>query len=247
MKILFLSGLLSLSGSAYALRISHAQNQTNPLYDQGLTQTEFESTLRVFKEEFTPLVSQFGKELDVTGRWDSDMDQAIAQQDRFAYYITVYGGVARNPFMTIDTLLLTLCHELSHHLGGNPKNSHPNIKWSSVEGQADYYAASTCMPLILPKYPATVKLPKGSKVLKAKCRNRWRTETEYQQCLRIGVAARNFVLSLSAGAEIGYDKRDVTVVDKTDEHHPSHQCRLDTFVLGALKGARPHCWYKAEQ
>ena len=61
-------------------------------------------------------------------------------------HVRVYGGLARNPFLTRAGLSLVLAHETGHHLGGAPYD--PAMPWLSWQGQADFWAASVGMPIL---------------------------------------------------------------------------------------------------
>ena len=39
-----------------------------------------------------------------------------------------------------------IAHETGHHLGGLPRD--PEMRWMTWQGQADYWAARTAMPLV---------------------------------------------------------------------------------------------------
>ena len=42
--------------------------------------------------------------------------------------------------MTPDGFALVLCHELGHHLAGNPRVQ----AWAANEGQSDYFSTQSC-------------------------------------------------------------------------------------------------------
>jgi hypothetical protein len=56
----------------------------------------------------------------------------------------MYGGLARYPGMTEMGFQIVLCHEIGHHLGGQPTYNQGR-DWASVEGQSDYWATLSCM------------------------------------------------------------------------------------------------------
>lgn len=238
---------------------------------KGLTEEEFEKGINTFSKVFSPEVNARGKELVILGKWESEMEMAWAQQGWETYHITLFGGLARNAFMTLDALFFTLCHELGHHLGGFPKSSQPNLKWASVEGQADYFASAKCMPKLLEKISATKPVFSAPEGLEKACGSAWPSEPEYELCLRIGVAGFHFVKSMPTYPEPSFENLDAAVVEETFEDHPNSQCRLDTIVQGALcksspkedfaedneiqgacslsqghsTGFRPTCWFKS--
>lgn len=60
--------------------------------------------------------------------------------------VRLYGGLVRHRSMGKCGLALTLAHETGHHLGGSPRD--PDMGWMTWQGQADYWAAQTGMPLV---------------------------------------------------------------------------------------------------
>lgn len=78
--------------------------------------------------------------------WDSPTINAQAWRFGNARRVRVYGGLVRHLAVTRPGLALMIAHETGHHLGGLPRD--PEIRWMSWQGQADYWAARTAMPLV---------------------------------------------------------------------------------------------------
>lgn len=182
--------------------------------------------------------------IKIKGIWDSNQQNArITRNDNGEPVILVGGGLARLPGMTPDALLVFICHELGHFFGGAPKALRGNTtrrSWSSVEGQADFYTTSKCMPRILhaADHKANSIFSNSVNFLNEQlpaevieiCK-----ESDYI-CMRIAKAsleAAEIIASLSFEPwmpELGH--KDPTEVEQTITLHPSAQCRLDTFVAG---------------
>jgi hypothetical protein len=88
-----------------------------------------------------------------------------------------------------------------------------------------------------------------------------------------GASVAALFAALRNRPEAKFDTPDANVVKKTDDSHPAHQCRLDTYFQGALCdksfnddvsqkdenvgtcttkmgdtiGTRPLCWFKAKK
>ena len=58
----------------------------------------------------------------------------------------ILGGTIRIEDFTLDAYAALVCHEMGHLIGGEPFQSIPGAEWASAEGQADFFAASTCLP-----------------------------------------------------------------------------------------------------
>lgn len=133
--------------------------------------------------------------------------------------IIVNQGLLNHSSMTKPLLDLFLCHELGHLSGGEPKLIRRNgkVSWSSVEGQADYYATYICMD---------------------------RLGYDEKTILSESLNFTNLIAQLK-GTSIQPSLRtpDQHRVDRVLQSHPNPQCRLDTLVAGLNKSPRPLCWF----
>ncbi len=218
------------------------------------------------------------------------------------YYVEIWGGLARHPEMTVDGLVTVLCHEIGHHVGGAPKNVgfFGRSSWSSVEGQSDYWASMKCAKRVYEKYDnvkilserfkqfknATNVIEKRktnvSKYVVNKCEAVYDNVDDVALCTRAAMGALSTARMLAAARADGsgndpdfpeFDTPDSSKVDRTFSSHPEAQCRLDTYLAGALcilsydekvsqsdsntgvcnrlktnrgnqEGVRSRCWYK---
>jgi hypothetical protein len=220
-------------------RISVHSFRTN-----GRTELEFKATLKKFEKIFSPQVEdERDAELVVIGSWGTDTVNAFADQKPGQFLITIFGGLARHPELTPDGFATVLCHELGHHLGGYPKKF-PN-RWSSAEGQADYFATLKCLRKFWKNEDHSAALPNGPlpEILKRECESSSPNLQERQLCLRAGLAGKSFsrfIQDLDAEeAEPLLETPDASAVPYTNEMYPSAQCRLDTLFQGALCAASP--------
>lgn len=204
----------------------------------GMGKAEFEMAIYEFHKIMAPMVEKsYQRELKVIGEWENERVNAFASRDKDRNpQIVITGGMARHPMMTRDAFYSILCHEMGHHFGGAPKMFRGATElrsWSSAEGQADYYAATKCMPYLLERLPARDEFV----VLDRYKRDLLGQVCFSENCLIIAQAAERV-------AKIFYDirpqgprpdilSRDHTEVLRTDHGHPVPQCRLDTFISGA--------------
>ena len=175
--------------------------------------------------------------LTVQKDWKSDWVYAAADQKEYSWMIRVKGGMARHPLMTKDGLTLIVCHELGHHFGGFPFEYH----WSgySNEGQADYFAAHVCAPLLWStdivenqKFRSVI-----SEHAKKLCDQAWHTEDSQNLCYRVAIAAKSlslFFAELTHEDPPDFHTQDKSVVTETLTNYPSAQCRLDTYLQGSI-------------
>ncbi len=207
--------------------------------------------------------------LNIRLNWESDRVNAHAtRDDQGDMLLSVDGGMLKHPLMGPDAFMAILCHELGHHLGGAPRQFRGNTQmrsWSSAEGQADYYAASKCLPALWedqtsneqssPEWDKALGLCQGDKL-----------------CARVsmaGLAVARIFASLRDGYTLpALEGRTSFPALSTVYGHSTPQCRLETFMAGSLcmdrkdsafdpqdpfsgtcsegVGARPTCWFMPE-
>ncbi len=119
----------------------------------GLNEFEFNQLIDRVKKTMEPVVvKQTKKKIFFEKKWlDDEVNAHATRDDDDNLIIMMTGGLARHPMMTKDAFLLIVCHEIGHFLGGAPKQLRGNTSlrsWSSVEGQADYFATTKCLPLV---------------------------------------------------------------------------------------------------
>ncbi len=238
-----------------------------------IAQDEFEGVLNKVEEYYKPLIEQVhGKTLLVTRDWEDSTVNAYATQYGDTWEVHLYGGLARRQEVTIDAFMLVACHEIGHHLGGFPYSA----SWAANEGQSDYFATLSCARALMKEaspsqeFLATNAIPAYPKKL---CDDSWKGKTDRVQCYRIAMAGKSLADLLSNGSA-RFETPSKVVVKKTMNSHPPGQCRLDTYLAGALcevsfdlqnipkdekesakvscleskgqKGFKPHCWFKAK-
>ena len=183
---------------------------------------------------YRPVIQQQGGMLWVRRAWKDDTVNASAMQLGKFWLVNMFGGLARRPEVTRDGFAMVLCHELGHHLAGYPYVQ----AWAANEGQSDYFAAMGCARALWYDKPATNKIkaddvPETPRKL---CDMKWKSDKEAKLCYRVMMAGKSTADLLGAlkEQEVFFDNHDETVVDVTNSKHPDAQCRLDTFMSGAL-------------
>jgi len=263
---IFLLELFACDGGLNPKNIELSQH----LMNSSMTEELFKSTIEHFEKKLGPWVEdEFFKELVIFKSWNSNTINAFADQDERKMMITIYGGIARYESMTEDSLSLVLCHELGHHLGGAPKKT--AIRWSSAEGQADYYATMKCLKHLWEKEEKKVEVPE---LVKTECQKIYPKSQEQILCHRISKASHEVSLLFQYldrdSIPPDFSTPDVSRVNSTQLMHPYAQCRLDTYFQGVLckrdprelmddvredvgvcqkkqgdlVGLRPSCWFK---
>ena len=231
---------------------------------------------KIYKTSF----QKYGAKLKFVVDWHNPRVNAFADRSFDNWRVTLLGGLIRHPKMTTNALKLVICHELGHHIGGAPKKE---LLYASAEGQADYWATQNCFKkslLFSMKYSelketATALESKIHERSSKKCRSIYRKVQDRDLCiisLAAAIEISDFLNSLrKRPQDISLGRPDISRVDKTNLDYPrTLQCRLDTFVAGALcpkttpphidqrneldsgcmeqggfkVGHRPSCWYK---
>jgi hypothetical protein len=238
------------------------------LTDDGISEADFNKVLDKIVAIYNPIVANHGFKLQFNRLWDDGTVNSDTDTEDDKWVINSYGGLARYKGMTMDGYAGVACHELGHHLGGAPLFSGTDM---SVEGEADYHVGAKC----LRKYFAdddNVALMKDQNIdplVVSKCTAAFLNDAQLVAiCERSAIAG--FVISdilrdLQNEAPIAFNTPDTSQVTQTFEDHPHAQCRLDTYLAGAVcpvssdvefsntdptvgacmtaDGARPRCWF----
>jgi hypothetical protein len=162
------------------------------------------------------MVRELPADHDLIIRLDSLNPRVNAEviKDQGNIAISVWGGMLTHPKMTSNTLLLLLCHELGHFLGGPPLKSRNG--WSSTEGQADFYSTASCMKNF---------------------------EVDEDQFFQAALNLSGIYAEVTQQTAPRLDQCDPSVVSRVNYGYPSLQCRLDTLMAGWKQSTRPKCWF----
>jgi len=164
--------------------------------------------------------------LVLDAQWESPYFGAGVSLYQNQIKMMILGGMTRVPGVTLEAYAAVICHELGHIIGGYPYQTIIGAKWTSSEGQADYFAGKVC----LPKYFNSLGLDQ-SLIPKA-------VETSGFEMMW---AFRHFD---SSSTNLGLSRSDVPMppVKKTLlNEYPSLQCRYENFRNPTK---RPTCWFK---
>lgn len=244
----------------------------------GLTEAQFNAVIDKVETIYAPIVSNMGGTLKIARKWEDATVNANATRVG-VWLVNMYGGLARHQTITEDGFALVLCHEIGHHLGGAPKVSGFSLnRWASNEGQSDYFATLKCLrkTFLNDKNTTIVRKLKAPKSLTEACAKAWPNKDDKAICVRSGMAGASVAAlfaALRSQPEAKFETPDTKVVSSTDDSHPAHQCRLDTYFQGALceasfnedvsqkdevkgtchgslghtTGLRPLCWFKPKK
>lgn len=207
----------------------------------GMSEAEFNSTIDKVEAVYGPIFSERGKRLVVERKWTDGTVNAYAQQSGNTWKVSMFGGLARHEAITTDGFATVVCHEIGHHIGGQPKKkSWFGSSWASNEGQSDYFATSKCLRKFMENddnatIVANMAIPE---IVTKTCNEKFTSEAEVLVCQRAGMAGLSlgnlFRALRNLTTELKFDTPDTTSVSTTNHNHPAPQCRLDTYWNGAL-------------
>jgi hypothetical protein len=155
-------------------------------------------------------------------------------------------GLIERKQMTVDILATFVCHEMGHIVGGYPfkldQNAHVDGTGAASEGQADYFATKDCLPRLWAaeqaENAAAASLLGESE--RARCAATYPDETSRALCGRIlltSLATSHIFKEEREGENVPYPAFDTPDGSRPAESvrgYTASQCRLDTFVAGAL-------------
>lgn len=186
-------------------------------------------------------IKAMGAKLTVNRNWRANGVNANATRTENRWYINIYGGLARHPQQSLDGFILAVCHEFGHHLGGFPFKLY-TYTWAANEGQADYFATQACVKGIWRNETMINELfdlPGATEpAARQKCDQAYQADDDRFLCYRISAAAKAFTAVLStlhkSASPPSAATPDSGNVGSTLDSYPSDQCRMDTFIAGAL-------------
>lgn len=209
--------------------------------NEGLSEKQFNLVIDKVEAVYRPLIEELGFVLTVNRLWYDSRVNAGATKKGSEWIINMYGGFARHRSISEDGFALVLCHEFGHHIGGAPKKkaSPEEPKWSTTEGQADYFATLKCLRKVFQKEDnqrivSALKIPP---IIKEKCSASFKSEEEILLCMRsslAGIDVANISSDIRREPQPDLETPDTTVVTSTYAEHPKPQCRLDTYFQGAI-------------
>lgn len=237
-----------------------------------VNEADFRDALKKIETTYKDDVAKLGLNLVVDGEYENDTQNAYTSRLGKTQLIKVYGGVAKAATISADDISFIACHELGHTLGGNPNTSVGNNTYYSNEGQSDYFASVKCFKRIN-RSEDNESIVSGLKVpftIKAACNEQFKDDAnEAALCIRTsmaGLETATWIAVIGKVAPLSIERKDPTIASSTNLSFPSTQCRLDTFLAGALCksktfgddptklndgycanneiGARPLCWFK---
>ncbi len=234
-----------------------------PIYND-YSEERYDHVLDRFIEIMQPAVGARGGELKILRDWSDGAVNAWAWREGREYWLEVPGGAAKYYLINEEAFLATLCHELGHLMGGAPKSLQ-----ISYEGQSDYYSAAKCLRIVLPQIEPVKKLDPSDETKRACAK--WKNESDRSTCERSlsgALSLTSYYAQLEKTSAPLISTPSQERVTKTLQAHPKAQCRLDTYVAGALcekpaaedfgeqdatvgachqgwmaEHARPGCWY----
>ncbi len=172
------------------------------------------------------------------------------------HYIFFFSGFAELPGMTIDSAILTLCHELGHGLAGAPfKDKFAGEADISIEAMADDYAIRNCFPRMSRriKEQSLIVRPfqkNNSVYVQRLCDAKMSTSQEQNYCRRVFRALEFDRTYYRTDPDIqestSFEEKDPTIVSKVETkaaYYPPSQCRIDTMMAGLFSEPRPKCWW----
>jgi subtilisin-like proprotein convertase family protein len=206
------------------------------LVDSGINEAKFNETIDRVASFYHGIVAAHNGALSFDRRWTDSTVNASARQDGSTWLVSMYGGLARRPEVTEDGFALVVCHELGHHLGGFPFKGE---RWAASEGQADYFASQACVRKIWADDLEKNATFRGTvpPYAEAQCNQAFSTTAEQNLCYRTAMAGKSLaslLASIGHAAEPHFETPDMRKVTQTSDTHPAAQCRMDTYLSGAV-------------
>lgn len=240
MKLL---GVLVLFFFSFVARADFPENdlylEDGMFFNANMTEARFKQIIDSVVNIYRPIVEAKGKKLVVEYNWNDSTVNAYASQQGNTWRVAMFGGLARRPEITDDGFAMVVCHELGHHLGGYAFYSGGN--WAATEGQSDYFANQACAKKVFKTSETVLRLTeyraKVSKRAQDRCDSVYSSQLDRAACYRSlagGQSLANLLARLNGEGAPKFETPDQDQVSRTYEAHPVAQCRLDTYLAGAV-------------
>lgn len=253
LSVTIAASFLSAPSYATIFPLNNLNREDQPNRITAMTPEKFRALALRVSQLFSPVVSQHGGVLQFRLRWVDATVNAFAAREgaingKPIWLVTMFGGLARRPEVTEDGFTLVMCHELGHHLAGYPfksdDSSPSGARWAATEGESDYFASQVCAKKLWEREPAVNAQLAVAASDEVKFACRWnhpgstpQAIAEQNLCYRVvnaGMSLATLLARLNDYIDPAMRGRNKTAVDETYEAHPEAQCRLDTYVAGAL-------------
>jgi hypothetical protein len=236
-----LGALLLASSNAFAsiLPPNDLHLEDNPEIFADITKEEFDKIIDDMVTLYRPLAALHGAKLESSNGWSDSTVNASANRMGNTWFINMYGGLARRAEVSKDGFALVVCHELGHHFGGFPFKGGISNGWAADEGQSDYFATQGCARKAW-KNEKDLNATFATRVAafeKERCDGAWSSEDDRNLCYRIAAAGESLgglLAALKKSPMPSYETPDQKRVFFTNHSHPDAQCRMDTYLAGAV-------------
>lgn len=245
MKILigiFMFSIFSVTSLALEMKLQvRPCRNLNDYGEKCLTESDFNEVIDSVIANFAPAFERHGWKLGSDKRWSSDIENATYNWvSTKEFSLLIHGGAARSAEITKDALGIIVCHELGHLHNFVTKEGDPSLY--GFEGEADYFAASTCAQSLFRSNHSQSKV-----VLPELVQQECGAAQNPDFCIRVNkasLAASRMRARILNQPEPSFLIPDPNVVTESSPS-TNAQCGLDTFYAASRGKERPACWYRA--
>lgn len=229
MKVIFLLAVLTFNVFAQECPVNRADYFCLPpekILNKEIDVSTFYTLPYAITSLYQTPLSALNDEFVLEPNWMSPFFGAGVSHFQNKYRLMILGGMTRSRAFTKDAYAAIICHELGHLLGGEPRQHIKDSEWASAEGQADFFAASQC----LPKYFRSIGMSNNLDIDK-------RVE-------KSGNDFANLAMSVTNGKGETFIRKKVlmpAVNETITERYPSLQCRYETYRNNKQRST---CWFK---
>lgn len=236
MKSLSILFLFLASSLSFSLKASDICPKNNPGYfclppdsnqNKVMNVTNFYLVPAKIIGLFSNEISEAGFPLNLEANWESPYFGAGVSLYENSFHLMILGGTTRLAEMTEDAYAAVVCHEIGHIVAGEPRQTIEGATWSSAEGQADFFAASVCLPRYF-KSLGTKALDIPARVEKA----------GFDMMNSFKKFDSNSVDKTVSRTRAPMPATKDTLINK----YPSLQCRYEAFRNPSKRAA---CWYRS--
>lgn len=232
-----------------------------------ISEESFWGILEKMDRIYAPIFEAKGLNLRIIADFESDWPLAESLRMQEDSVIQVTYSFAKTASMTEASFAFAICHEIGHHLGEIKITGIEKLKWGSSHDEADYFAATQCMPKIIeagvisPEFKGEGALQNGAAEL---CNHFFpKANEDIQKCLWNINMAFNVIETLAELSplkttmpSLNFEKDQSNEISQDfSVGYSSLSCRLNTIISGFMTASttkipfgkvstkRPTCWF----
>lgn len=203
-----------------------------------MTSSDISSTLDYFRKKYGNISSSWGYDLEIKVKPDSLLANSFSNRQNKKWKVELHQGLLELHGFSKSNLATAICQNLGYFFGGFPFDK----SFMAFGGNADYWTSYICLPAYFKDHPSETKnnffIKEADVNIRADvCRN-YSKDQDNSICK--AVVKSTFEVLEFYRMQFGLSSLKVSDISESvaqkypKSELPAIQCRMDTFIAGAL-------------